>query len=310
MNQPSSPPDTSTSPQYNFIVRIQPNIGKPDFCGTGFLVSPLHVATCLHVADLATLRGQRTARNPWQLRVRCGDELRHGSVAAVCDPDGVLIRLERPFPQEPVRLLVDMRAGDEDALARQGALIVGFTESIPDTLVESPIKRVVNSLGHAATRQLCEIQIEGGRREGMSGSPVLVQAAEGPACLGVLCAGGEDAVNSRFMLAGGLVEMMDRCGVVYPTPLHAQGRLRGFFRHCGRYRSRASIQLSAASKRASAAKRCLPGRAYGQADSAHRYQRNGWRGEDGDGARRLPRSSDSILFSGWSSLGHRRKAAA
>src|SRR5258706_1623954 len=96
---------------------------------------------------------------------------------AVCDPDGALIRLESPVSQEPVRLLAGIRAGDEAALATRGAFIAGFAESVPDKLVESPVMRIVNSLGDAATRQLFEIQIEGGRREGLSGSPVLVQAS-------------------------------------------------------------------------------------------------------------------------------------
>lgn len=222
MNQPSASSGPGARAPYSFIVRIEARTGEPRFCGTGFLLSPLHVATCAHVADHALLRAKRKATgHSWPLLVRCGSELRRGSVVAVCDPDGVLILLESPVSEKPVRLLVDMRGGHEDALERHRAFIVGFTESVPNTLVESPVKRVVNSLGHVATRQLCEIQIEGGRRDGMSGSPVLVEAVDGPVCLGVVCAGGEDAANSRFVLASGLRDSLDRCGADYPTPLKA-----------------------------------------------------------------------------------------
>ena len=201
---------------FNFIVRIEGRIDKErKFCGTGFLISPRHLLTCAHVVN---------GVDPGDIRVRCADqpgESRRGALVATCLPDVALIRLDEQISQRPVPLITNVRTELEPAIAEQRPVIVGFSSSHPEMLVESRMTRITSSLGEVATGRLLEVQIEGGRGGGMSGSPVLVEVSGAVACLGMLYLGGEGAATSRFLLAGAFLRMLQHHGVDYPAPLDA-----------------------------------------------------------------------------------------
>lgn len=213
---------TNDHESYSFVVRIERGSDDAfDFCGTGFLVSSQYVVTCAHVVECRDIESDRDRGD---ILVRCAGELNQcyrGAVVGVSLPDAVLIRLEKPLAQKPVQLLVNIRTQHESAITEQGAFVAGFSSSHPDTPVVSRIKRIVDSLGAATTRQLLEIQIEGGRARGMSGSPVLVKVSGEYACLGILYLGGEGAATSRFMLADALLAMLENHTTDHPPSLNA-----------------------------------------------------------------------------------------
>jgi WD40 repeat protein len=228
MNRPVAPEPLRSRPPLDFLVRIERGTAKKSgFCGTGFLISPRHVLTCAHVV-LGRMPAEEDTHDalvdPGNILVRRVDEFTgflRGTLIGVGLPDAALIVLEESVPATPLRLITNVRAEQAEGIAKQRPRVAGFSGAHPNTLVESEITRIVSWLGAAEPGLLLEVQIEGGRGSGMSGSPVLVEVSGAWACLGMLYLGGEGAATSRFMLPGDLLKMMDRHGVDYPAPLNA-----------------------------------------------------------------------------------------
>jgi hypothetical protein len=208
------------------VLRIEKGTGGESiFAGTGFLVSTQYVVTCAHVvlgpAFYHWSATRRTAPPELIVRSAGGLDAYRAVLVDFCRPDAALIRLEEALPAQPVQLIVNLCMQHERAITRCGASVIGFSSSTPGELVESGIKRIISSIGAATTRRLIDVEIEGGRADGMSGSPVLVQVSGDRACIGILYRGGEDAFTSRFMAADGMLAMLDRHRVDYPPLLNA-----------------------------------------------------------------------------------------
>jgi DNA-binding transcriptional regulator YiaG len=192
--------------------------------GSGVLVSPEHVLTCVHEvlhANAEDWKARKYASGPPPITIVFGLEQkteRSATLIACADPDIALLHLDKPVGFLPAQFVSGLRTGQGNSLLRKRPCAIGY---VANQLMRSYITGPLLAAADFSSQNLVNLQVQKGLLPGMSGGALVAPLGERYVCLGMPYLGGERSPASRVILADVLLAFLSEQKVPFSSPVAA-----------------------------------------------------------------------------------------
>jgi transcriptional regulator with XRE-family HTH domain len=201
------------------------NDGELRAGGTGILVSPEHVLTCVHEVlhiNVEDWKARKYASDAPPIAIVFGLEQkteRSATLVACADPDMALLHLDKPVNFPPLPFIAGLRANHDIALLRKRPCAIGY---VSDQLMRSYIIGPLLAAADFSSQRLVNLQVQQGLLPGMSGGALVAPLGERYVCLGMPYLGGERSPASRVVLADVILAFLSVHKVPFSSPVAAR----------------------------------------------------------------------------------------
>jgi tetratricopeptide (TPR) repeat protein len=187
------------------IVRLRDE--HNDFLGSAFFVTPTVLVTCAHVVGVrARLTGDTTDRS-WQSDLRVLDTLGTMGVGEIVGDDLAFLEATHPGMDVVLPWCSDL---DERVLrAFSGRLAVAGFLGLDGTAVYGRGRDLRSAVATAIDGFVREGQVDGLAPQGLSGSPLLIEAGDRLLVGGMLIVGGRRAAHAGFLASPTILRHLD-----------------------------------------------------------------------------------------------------